>query len=88
MFENLIPKEEVVNYHIVPAEEDRSEYWRERLEYAVRLGNEFKSKTTVTFNTTDGPRSIQTTLWSISENYISIKGGVLIPLHSIIDVHF
>ncbi|MBO9617796.1 MAG: hypothetical protein J7539_02065 [Niabella sp.] len=88
MFENLIPKEEIENYQIIHSEEDRSNYWKERLEYAVRLGNEFKSKTTITFNTTEGPKSIETTVWSLAERYLSIKGGVLIPLNSLIDVHF
>lgn len=88
MFENLIPKEEVANQQIIRAEEDNSVYWKERLDYAVRLGNEFKSKTTITFNTTEGPKSIETTVWSLTENYISIKGGILIPLKSIIDVHY
>lgn len=88
MFENLIPKEEVANQQIIRAEEDNSVYWKERLDYAVRLGNEFKSKTTITFNTTEGPKSIETTVWSLTENYISIKGGIPIPLKSIIDVHY
>ncbi|MBZ4188593.1 hypothetical protein [Niabella beijingensis] len=88
MFEKLIPKEAIGDYHIVQAEEDRSTYWKEQLNYAVRLGNEFKSKTTVTFNTSEGPKSVETTVWSLTENYISLKGGILIPLNSIIDVHF
>ncbi|WP_300603031.1 hypothetical protein [Niabella sp.] len=88
MFEKLIPKEAIEQYHIIQAEEDRSIHWKEHLGYAVRLGNEFKSKTTVTFNTTEGPQSVETTVWSLTENYISLKGGILIPLNSIIDVHF
>lgn len=88
MFEKLIPKEAIESYHIVQAEEDRSVYWKQHLNYAVRLGNEFKSKTTVTFNTAEGPQSVETTVWSLTENHISLKGGVLIPLNSIIDVHF
>lgn len=88
MFENLIPKEEVETYHIVPAHDDKSDYWKEHLNYAVRLGNEFKSKTTITFNTTEGPRSVETTVWSLTENYISLKGGILLPLNSILNVHF
>ncbi|MBO9591864.1 MAG: hypothetical protein J7599_03080 [Niabella sp.] len=88
MFEKLIPKEAIAQYHIIQAEEDRSIHWKEHLGYAVRLGNEFKSKTTVTFNTTEGPQSVETTVWSLTENHISLKGGILIPLNSIIDVHF
>ncbi|WP_346236212.1 hypothetical protein ABDK00_016605 [Niabella insulamsoli] len=88
MAEHLIEKEELTNYTIVPAEEDRSDYWREKLSYAVRLGNQFKSKTSITFNTTEGPRTVHTTVWSLTENYLELKAGRLIPLTSVIDVHF
>ncbi|MGC4234754.1 MAG: hypothetical protein QM594_17370 [Niabella sp.] len=88
MTETLIPKEEIVNLTLVSAEENRSDYWKEKLEYAQRLGNEFKSKTSITFNTTEGPRTVHTTVWSITENYIVLKAGMHIPLSSIIDVHF
>lgn len=88
MIENLIKKEELGNYHLLPAEVDRTEYWLQHLNYAVRLGNEHKSKTFITFNTSDGPKSVETTVWSLTEHYISLKGGVLIPLKSIIEVHF
>ncbi len=44
MLEHLIEKEEISSYTILPAEEDKSAFWKEKLEYAVRLGNEFKSK--------------------------------------------
>lgn len=88
MPENLITKEEISNYHIIPAENDKADYWREQLKYSVRLGNEFKSKTSITFNTSEGERTVFTTVWSLTENHIQLKAGVLIPLSSIIDVHF
>lgn len=88
MSEHLIEKEEITKYTITPAEEDQSAYWKEKLAYAVRLGNEFKSKTSITFNTSEGPRTVHTTVWSLTESYIVLKAGTLIPLHSLIDVHF
>lgn len=88
MSEHLIEKEEISSHKIIPAAEDRSSYWLEKLGYAVRLGNEFKGKTAVTFNTVDGPLTVFTTLWSFTEDYVQLKAGVMIPLNSIIDVHF
>lgn len=83
-----IEKEEIGNYHIIPAPEDKTEFWKEQLNYSVRLGNEFKSKTSITFNTDEGLRTVYTTVWSLTENYIQLKAGILIPLSSITDVHF
>ena len=84
----LIPKEDITQYKIVPAFVDNTEQWSQELNYAVRLGNEFKGKTSITFETTQGPRSVSTTVWSVTENYLLLKGGTSIPLNSIIDVHF
>lgn len=84
----LIPKEDIPQYKIVPAFVDNTDNWRKELAYAVRLGNEFKGKTSITFETTQGPRSVSTTVWSVSDNFLQLKGGMTIPLNSIIEVHF
>ncbi len=88
MMATLIAKEEVPLYKIVPAFVDNTAQWQKDLQYATRLGNEFKSKTHITFETTQGARSISTTVWSVTDKYIQIKGGMNIPLNSILDVHF
>lgn len=83
-----ILKEDIKNYTITTAPKDNSQHWYKELAYAVRLGNEFKGKTTITFQTTDGPKTVETTVWSVTEHYIQLKGGINIPLKSIIDIHF
>ncbi len=84
----IIEKEQIPDYKIVPAFVDKSEYWEKEMQYAVRLGNEFKGKTTITFETTQGPRAVTTTVWSVTNNFIQLKGGLSIPLNSVIDMHF
>jgi hypothetical protein len=84
----LIAKEEISQYRIVPAFVDQSAHWEKELNYATRLGNEFKGKTSITFETTQGPCSVNTTVWSVTGGYLQLKGGTTIPLNSIIDVHF
>ncbi|GAB3006385.1 hypothetical protein GCM10027051_02060 [Niabella terrae] len=87
MSEQLIDKEEISNYHIIPAELDKTEYWNDKLKYYVRLGNAYKGKTTLTFNTTEGERTVYTTVWSLTDNYLELKAGIVIPLNSLTDVH-
>ncbi len=82
----IILKEDILNYKLVPADVDNSEKWIEKLSYAVRLGNEFKGKTAITINTDQGMRTVETTVWSLTDKYIQLKGGVLIPLTCIVDV--
>lgn len=84
----LIEKEELAEYKIIPAFVDKSEYWKGILHYGVRLGNEFKGKTHITFETTQGPRSVITTIWSMTDKYLHLKGGMVIALASIIDIHY
>ncbi len=88
MMATQIAKEEISQYKIVPAFNDNSEHWQKELQYATRLGNEFKGKTSITFETTQGPRSVSTTVWSVTDRYLQIKGGLNIPLNSVLEVQF
>lgn len=63
----LIEKEDVDKFRIIPAEVDKTITFSNKLQGAVRLGNEFKSKTTIVFNTEDGPKRIETTVWSLTD---------------------
>lgn len=82
----IILKEDIANVKLIPATVDNSHIWLERLVYAVRLGNAYKGKTAITFNTEDGEKTVETTVWSLTDRFIQLKGGVLIPLSSIVDV--
>ncbi len=88
MIGTLIEKEEINNYKIVAAEGNKVEELRSKLNDAQRLGNEFKSKVAIVFNTEDGPMRVETTVWSLTDKYIQIKSGVLIPLSAIITVEY
>lgn len=82
----LINKENVKNYHFLTVDEGSSKVTHSKLERALRLGNEFKGKTKITFLTDQGPKMIETTVWTLNENHIQIKGSVSIPLKALIDL--
>lgn len=83
----LIAKEHIADFQIIPAFVDKTEFWKDELDYAVRLGNEFKGKSVITFETTQGPKSVETTVWSVTDKFLTLKSGTSIPLSSIIDIH-
>lgn len=87
MTATMIAKEQIPEYRIVPAFVDRSSHWLDQLQYSCRLGNEFKGKTVITFETTNGPRTVETTVWSVTDNHLTLKGGLNIPLNSVIDLY-
>lgn len=88
MLGELIAKEAIDISQIVPADQNHTEELRDKLNSAQRLGNEFKSKADITFNTKDGPKTVSTTVWSVTEKYVQLKNGIHIPLTSLIEIDF
>lgn len=58
------------------------------LKKAQVLGNNYKIKSKISFKTSQGDFLVETTVWSKTENFITLKGGVCIPVSSIFDVKF
>ena len=84
----LIAKEQVQDYKFLDAPKDEVSLEANKSNGAVRLGNEFKSKAYITFQTDQGPKKIETTVWSVTDKYLQIKNGVLIPLKSLMDIQY
>lgn len=84
----LIPKEDISKYKLTRASEDHSMELQDKLRGALRLGNEFKSKATITFQTLDGPKRVETTVWTLTEDSLQIKNGVVLPLGSLLDIDY
>jgi len=53
---------------------------------ALRLGNEFRTKVRMTIMTQEGIREVVTTIWDVSEEGVSLKSNIFVPLHSIFSV--
>lgn len=86
----LITKEDIAKYHFVnqevlpTAEERRLRY--ANLSKAMLLGNIHKGKIKVVFDTQEGIKAVETTIWAVDENEIVLKGGVNIPMICIREV--
>ncbi|MEI6311160.1 MAG: hypothetical protein WCP57_02770 [Bacteroidota bacterium] len=52
------------------------------------LGNGFKNKCKIYFNDISGIKVLETTIWMVSNEYVNLKGGLTIPVNSIVDVEF
>jgi len=84
----LIPKEDIPKYKLSRASEDHISALQQKLRGALRLGNEFKSKATITFQTVDGPKRVETTVWTLTDDALQIKNGVVLPLGSLLDIDY
>ena len=89
-----IAKEEIPQYtflvdDILQNDSQARSLRRHNLARAERLGNAFHGKVRIVFHTTSyGPREVSTTVWSSGEDYISLKGGVSVPVRAISSVDF
>ena len=85
-----IPVEDLVHITFLnpdPDNRDRegSEMKRE-LMTALKNGNINKQKYQIIFHSTSGVLKIKSTIWMVGEKYIGVKGNIVIPIHSILDV--
>lgn len=59
-----------------------------QIDQAVRLGNAYQSKVSITFVDDEGLKRVETTIWAKGEQFISLKGGVWLPISRIVSVNF
>jgi len=58
-------------------------------ERATRLGNNYQGKLDIFFQTADGqPKRVQTTVWGAHPEYLTLKAGIMLPLHAVLGFDF
>lgn len=86
----LVEKEELTHFHFVQHEVLNSQYEIELrkilLEEAMLLGNGEKHKVKIIFESTDGLKMVDTTVWDTTDSHIELKGGIDIPICCIREV--
>jgi hypothetical protein len=86
----IIPKEDLSGYHFVQHDVLTDEVERAKrkilLEGAMALGNDFKQKVRLVFDTTEGTCAVETTVWAVTNNHVELKAGKDIPIHAIREV--
>ena len=50
------------------------------------LGNNFHQKVKIVFNTSNGLKEVETTIWAATRENIILKGGAFIPKNSIQEI--
>lgn len=82
----FISKEQLLYCNFQPA--NSNEKIMEQLNSAMILGNNFKGKCRIYFNTLDGMKAVETTVWSVAEKFVLLKGDIIIPVNCIAKVEF
>jgi len=59
------------------------------LEKALLLGNGYQGKVKITLVTADNQvLAVQTTIWSVSDSHVTLKGGTNLPISSVYSIEF
>jgi hypothetical protein len=59
------------------------------LDKSEKLGNNYKSKVKIYFTTVNNELlAVETTVWSVNSDNISLKSGVTIPIRSIVQIEY
>lgn len=70
----------------VLVEEDKiSERYR-LLQYAMRFGNSIKHKVAILFKDINDFKTVETTIWYADNQFVILKGGIVLPVKRIINV--
>ncbi len=84
----IITKEQISNFQfskkeVLPTKEDQK-IRMAGLQRAQTLGNLLQSKVKITFETADGFfYQVETTIWAVGNDFISLKGGMVLPISAI-----
>lgn len=78
----MFPKNEVLN------DEHQKKQRIATLEDAMKLGNNHRHKATITFEDSENIKKVETTVWGVTEKWIILKRGMVIPICRVHDVRF
>jgi hypothetical protein len=59
---------------------------RRKLNTALVLGNSYKHKIKIVFDSDEGLKEVHTTVWAVSEGYVVLKGSIYIPVDAVLEV--
>ena len=85
-----IPLEDLVHINFINPDPDNRDRegtaLRKELIHALKNGNINKQKYNIIFHSTSGVLKIYSTIWIVGEEYIGVKGNIVIPIISILDI--
>lgn len=89
---SLVAKENISQYlfpkdDVLSNPEKRKERYK-RAERAMKLGNTRKSKVRIFFEDNEGIKTVETTVWGVTEENLLLKKTTLIPLRRIHQIKF
>ncbi len=60
----------------------------EQINKATQLGNSQKGKVSIFFESDQGLKRVETTVWAAGSKFICLKGAVWIPIANLVEIRF
>lgn len=88
----LVAKEDVGNLHfpkeeVIASLEQRRELLT-KMEKALKLGNAYHGKVKILFEDDEGLKTVETTIWGITDKNILLKKTTILPIRRVHDIKF
>jgi hypothetical protein len=78
----MFPKDEVLK------DEHAQQNRRTTLENAMKLGNNHRHKAMIIFEDSENLKRVETTVWGVTDKWILLKRGLVIPISRVHAVNF
>lgn len=78
----IFPKEEVLK------DSEKQKELKSALDKALKLGNAYKGKVKIVFEDNEGIKSVETTIWGVTDKNILLKQTIIIPTRRIHEIKF
>lgn len=90
---STVPKESIGQLHFIKEDVLKDRVSRQNrlasLLKAQTLGNLYHQKVNIIYILQNGQlQQVETTVWAVGEDYLTLKGGTYIPIHAILEVEF
>lgn len=59
-----------------------------KIDKALKLGNALKGKVKILFEDSEGMKTVETTIWGVTDKNILLKKTTIIPIRRIYDIKF
>lgn len=85
----LIEKESIPNLSFTQSRAtQQADDLIDQINKATQLGNSQKGKVSIFFQSDQGLKRVETTIWAAGSKFICLKGAVWIPIANLVEIQF
>ncbi len=85
----LIEKESIANLSFTQSKAtQQADDLIDQINKATQLGNSQKGKVSIFFQSDQGLKRVETTIWAAGSKFICLKGAVWIPIANLVEIQF